>query len=1094
MLLLLSRLLLPTSTGQWVEQTTSAPWSLRHDAAFGVSPNGTLFISAGRDTTTWALHADVWASTNGIDWVERTASAEFSARGGSSMTIGHDGTMYIIGGANETDIIGDVWRSFDDGATWFEVAKPLLYGGIAPWRPFSQVATTVMLDGTLVIAGGVLFDLYGNLDKINAVYSSADGGVHWEARTIAAEWSPRSNLCLVTAPDGSLFVAGGSLITTSTNEVWRSSNGGSNWVLVASGPAIWEPRESFGAVFTASGLFIIGCGGDSGDGGKPQMNDVWISSDTGVTWKEAPTPKWTARRQCGMLITPSRGEVHQQDQDQDQLAIAAAKEELYVIGGARERIALNDVWSIDARVFDPPPSSPPSPPSSGTFSSTAKFVVIICSSLLGGIAVVVAIVVALVLRSARMSAKGREQQVGTELMREALLLPTTTTTTSSGGEIVFPRGPLTTLRRRCHEELAALNMSRTCDDARRGMQVAGTFVGTFNGSTALQQLYVEESNAAGFLGRGRFGTVTVGWATTGLVGHARVSLAGGAGCFVAVKTTMSTKDAAAADEAEVLRSVQGHPNIVCMHGVMAGGYVSQRLVMELCVGSLSAESLDQVTPVLRELIASDLTLQLRLALGVMKGLAHLHDNSVSHRDLKPSNTLISFAEHRSMENPYGFEVKLSDFGIAKCTPSPGDASLSMTTMRGTVGWRAPELYSMEVAFVDQNEQSTESYAASGAALKPKMTTMRGFMTADAFAAGLLIYYLFAKTEFRMFGHCVERSEGIAQQMLKFFHGYLDAHHSEVIGKVAIPMLAISDSDAPREHHRVGVCVSRIVSALYGLTERLPAERWYAARAADELSTALAGITATTRVDAADRMGSMRGLLPLPLPFKPFNYEQTRVIIFCIEPTHFALAGAYRCASCYPEHSCLVACTLSESSSAKEQLDALKEVLQKVPCCCTVHLVSDSEDAACAAVSTLCEQIAAGALPALRVVVAAGRAFASVDVGQIGGGDVDVISWNSRYIGSGEESDASNIFVYQLHQELAAGHSAQTAFVAARLAVLCVATWRGLVAGRMKIFEKRFVFATEESGEMYSGRTSSSESTTLAEPMLHSAAAGGCGGV
>jgi hypothetical protein len=47
---------------------------------------------------------------------------------------------------------------------------------------------------------------------------------------------------------------------------------------------------------------------------------------------------------------------------------------------------------------------------------------------------------------------------------------------------------------------------------------------------------------------------------------------------------------------------------------------------------------------------------------------------------------------------------------------------------------------------------------------------------------------------------------------------------------------------------------------------------------------------------------------------------------------------------------------------------------------------------------------------------------------------------------------------------------------------------------MKIFEKRFVFATEESGEMYSGRTSSSESTTLAEPMLHSAAAGGCGGV
>ncbi|KAJ7959315.1 putative Kinase [Quillaja saponaria] len=73
-----------------------------------------------------------------------------------------------------------------------------------------------------------------------------------------------------------------------------------------------------------------------------------------------------------------------------------------------------------------------------------------------------------------------------------------------------------------------------------------------------------------------------------------------------------------------------------------------------------------------------------ISLGVARGIAYLHrgcDMQILHFDIKPHNILLD-------EN---FIPKVSDFGLAKLY-SIDDRTVSLTAVRGTLGYMAPELF------------------------------------------------------------------------------------------------------------------------------------------------------------------------------------------------------------------------------------------------------------------------------------------------------------------------------------------------------------------------------------------------------------------
>ncbi|GLT61339.1 hypothetical protein SLA2020_340550 [Shorea laevis] len=73
-----------------------------------------------------------------------------------------------------------------------------------------------------------------------------------------------------------------------------------------------------------------------------------------------------------------------------------------------------------------------------------------------------------------------------------------------------------------------------------------------------------------------------------------------------------------------------------------------------------------------------------IAIGVARGIEYLHrgcEMQILHFDIKPHNILLN-------EN---FNPKVSDFGLAKLYPA-NDSVVSLTAVRGTLGYMAPELF------------------------------------------------------------------------------------------------------------------------------------------------------------------------------------------------------------------------------------------------------------------------------------------------------------------------------------------------------------------------------------------------------------------
>ena len=194
---------------------------------------------------------EVWTSTDGENWEQATAKAGWTPRIAAA-TVVFKGKMWLLGGTenyyfgDESSLKNDVWHS-SDGHEWTQATAH------AEWSPRAYHQAVVLNDRIYVFGGGNYVPKY---HAANDVWSSADG-IHWQQETAAAPWHPRLWFSSVVYRDR-MWVMGGWSNDPSTNwgDVWYSSDG-KTWTELKSA-VTWKARHEHSAFVFQDKIWIAG--------------------------------------------------------------------------------------------------------------------------------------------------------------------------------------------------------------------------------------------------------------------------------------------------------------------------------------------------------------------------------------------------------------------------------------------------------------------------------------------------------------------------------------------------------------------------------------------------------------------------------------------------------------------------------------------------------------------------------------------------------------------------------------------------------------------------------------------------------------------
>ncbi len=258
----------------WTRMTASAGWADwdtyeegRYNHTSVVLPDGSIVLMGG-----WGgrpkYRNDVFRSTDkGATWTKMTGNTDWSGRSRHSSVALSDGSIVLMGGVDAAGSAGnknDVWRSTDKGATWTRISSS------AGWSGRYGHTSVVLPDGSIVLLGGAEQANYGYDTLKNDVWRSTDQGATWNRVTSSAEWGARSGHTSVVMSDGSIVLMGGSKSYGNYNDVWRSTDQGASWSEV-SASAEWSGRSGHSSVALSNGSILL-------TGGGYGQNDVWRST------------------------------------------------------------------------------------------------------------------------------------------------------------------------------------------------------------------------------------------------------------------------------------------------------------------------------------------------------------------------------------------------------------------------------------------------------------------------------------------------------------------------------------------------------------------------------------------------------------------------------------------------------------------------------------------------------------------------------------------------------------------------------------------------------------------------------------------------
>jgi hypothetical protein len=279
-------------TQPWTEMNASAGWPARSGHNSVAMPDGSILLMGGADDLVFMN--DVWRSRDkGSTWTLVNASAGWPARYSHSSVVLPGGSIVLTGGYGYGGYKNDTWRSTDNGATW------TLVNASSGWTARDAHTLVAMPDGSIVLSGG-----RGSWDnrKLNDTWRSTDNGATWILMNASSGWRARAYLTSVLMPDRSILLMGGLSGSGSgiiENDVWRSKDSGTTWILVNS--SSWVSGRSYHSSVVMPDGSILLMGG-AGGGWFPNL---WQSTDSGATWTLINTnPGWSARGFSSSLVLP----------------------------------------------------------------------------------------------------------------------------------------------------------------------------------------------------------------------------------------------------------------------------------------------------------------------------------------------------------------------------------------------------------------------------------------------------------------------------------------------------------------------------------------------------------------------------------------------------------------------------------------------------------------------------------------------------------------------------------------------------------------------------------------------------------------------
>lgn len=266
----------------WTQETGSAGFPARAGHVSLIFNNRMWIIGgAGGDISRPELFNDVWSSDNGKNWSQATGSAPFSKRAFAAGAVFNDGSgekMYLIGGYDGASGLNDVWAS-SDGVTWVEQTG-------TPFTPARAGHTALVFQNKLWVIGGAsgpsvnIQTMQVSGAFLNDVWSSVDGK-NWTQETQAGGTSsfPVRAGHVSVVHNGNMWVLGGyggSDGKSYLNTVWASKDG-KTWFPVTI-RAEFSGRAGHAGLSREGKIWIMG----GYDGGR-FLDDTW-TSDTGQKW------------------------------------------------------------------------------------------------------------------------------------------------------------------------------------------------------------------------------------------------------------------------------------------------------------------------------------------------------------------------------------------------------------------------------------------------------------------------------------------------------------------------------------------------------------------------------------------------------------------------------------------------------------------------------------------------------------------------------------------------------------------------------------------------------------------------------------------